>query len=199
MGKTSLAIRFLCNSHGCACCAPDRRPVVFIFDDEAEFSDALGIPAAETPEELEAAIYSGWVLFDPSKMLDDGRFEDLEAALEFFADFTIRVCDVLPGRKFFVVDELGDKVSGSSIPRHLKRIAQRGRRYGIDGVFLGQQLNELHNTVKFQLNELFLFRTGEENALKFAVSQFRFSAEELQRLPDFKWICRNKLGGESRG
>jgi hypothetical protein len=192
-GKTSLAIRFLCNSHGCKCCAPHRRPVTFIFDDEGEFAERLGISPACTPQELEAAVYSGWIIFDPHLLFPG----NMEKALEFFCDFALKVSDKIPGRKFFVVDELGLKLTGSSIPFQLKVLVQTGRRYGI--VFLGQQLNELHNTVRNQLTELFLFRTSDNNAVEFAQSKFGFKPEELATLPDYKWICRNKFGAESRG
>lgn len=192
-GKTTYAAKYIVNAGPCRCCGGPK--TVFIFDDEDEFTEILGVPQAETPEQLDAAVSTGWVLFSPHKMFPG----NMEKALEFFCDFVMKIAEKIPGRKIIVIDELGLKCSGNSIPEPLQIDVQTGRRYGIDFVFMGQQLNELHNTVRMQLNELCLFRTSEENALKFAVSAFRFDAEELKSLPDFRWVCRNKFGGEARG
>ena len=47
--------------------------------------------------------------------------------------------------------ELGRNVTGNTIPKRLKVLVQTGRRYGLDGVFIAQQPNELQNPVRFVL------------------------------------------------
>jgi hypothetical protein len=47
----------------------------------------------------------------------------------------------VPGRKLFVVDQLGQYVSDNTVPAPLKTLVQTCRHYGIDGVIIAQQAN----------------------------------------------------------
>ena len=181
-GKTTYATTYISNAPA---------SLVAIFDPEDEFSEALGIDQAETPEEIDAAIRSGWLLLNPDTMFPGDR----EAALAFFAAMMLKVCDKIPGRKFFVVDELGQYVTGSTIPKPLKTLVQTGRRYGIDCVFIGQQPNELHNTIRTQLTSVVCFQITDDTALEFP-KKFGFDIEKVRRLPLHKWICRSNQGVE---
>ncbi len=167
---------------------------VFIFDPEGEFSETLRLPAAESHEQLDAAIRGGWVCFDPHALFP-GRVED---ALDYFCKLAMAAADVLPGRKFFVVDELGRYTSGNDVPLSLKIILQAGRRRGLDGVFIAQQPNELHNTIRCQLSEVVLFQLTDETALEFP-RRFGFDPEAVKTLGQFQFICRNNRGVEVRG
>jgi len=184
-GKTTYAMRYL---------AAAAARMAFIFDPENEFSDRMKILPARTVWEIDQALQCGWVCFDPHTMFP-GRLED---ALEFFTAFTIEASKCIPGRKLFVVDELGRYMSGHDVPHVLKVLVQTGRRYGIDGVFIGQQPNELHNTVRCQLSEVVCFQLTDDTALEFP-RKFGFDAEAVRRLAPFRFIARNNQGGEERG
>lgn len=192
-GKTTYGLKFV--AHSPARCR-------FLFDAEGEFSGKMQLRPARNPDELGAAVPSGWVCFDPHFMFPG----DLEAAIAFFAAFTLAACDKIGGRKFFVVDELGQYVTGHLIPKPLKTLVQSGRRYGIDGIFMGQAPNELHNTVRVQLSEVCCFQLTDENALEYPI-KFGFNPDKVRALqssylqpqPGNHWICRNNAGDEKRG
>lgn len=167
---------------------------VFLFDPEGEFAAALGLPLAAAPAQLDAAIRAGWVCFDPHPMFP-GR---VEAGLDFFCRLALAAAARLPGRKFFVVDELGRYTSGSDVPLSLKIIVQAGRRFGLDGVFIAQQPNELHNTIRCQLSEVVLFQLTDDTALEFP-RRFGFDPAAVKALAPFHFICRNNRGREVRG
>lgn len=184
-GKTTYGLRFLC-------CAPSE--AVLIFDPEGEFSSALRLPWASTPDHLDFWIRSGFVCYDPQTMFPG----DNAAGLEFFARYAYAVAGALPGRKFFVVDELGRYTSGNDVPPPLKLIAQAGRRVGLDGVFMAQQPNELHNTIRCQLSEVVCFQLTDETALEFP-KKFGFDVDAVRALAPHTFIARNNRGGEVRG
>lgn len=184
-GKTTYAMRYVAATHS---------RLVFIFDAEGEFADAMKIPPARTALEIDQAVQSGWVCFDPHTMFP-GRLED---ALEFFATYALEASKRMPGRKLFVVDELGRYMSGHDVPTPLKILVQTGRRYGIDGVFIGQQPNELHNTVRCQLSEVVCFQLTDDTALEFP-RKFGFDPEAVRGLAPFRFIARNNQGGKVMG
>lgn len=185
-GKTTYAIKFI--AHAPASCR-------FIFDPDGEFSELMHLAPARTVWELDAAIRSGWVCYDPHAMFE-GR---LEEALLFFARLALQASERIPGRKFWVVDELGHYVTGHTVPLEVKSVLQTGRHRGLDAVLCAQQPNELHNTILTQLSEVCCFQLlgDEESSLKFLL-KFGFDPEEIRRLPPFHWICRNNRGGETR-
>jgi len=184
-GKTTYALKFI--SH-----APARH--VFLFDPEGEFAERLQVQPCRTVYELDQAIASGWICFDPHTMFPG----ELETALGYFASLTLRAAAMLPARKLFGVDELGNYVTGATVSKPLKKIVQTGRRYGIHGVFIGQQPNELHNTIRCQLSEVVCFQLTDETALEFP-KKFGFDTEAVRTLPPFHFICRNNRGAEVRG
>jgi len=151
---------------------------------------------ARTPAELDAAIRTGWVCYDPHEMFPG----DLERAITYFSRLALEAAKRMPGRKFVVIDELGWSVSGHKLPFPLKQTVQSGRRWGLDGVFMGQQPNELHNTIRCQLTEVVCFQLTDERALEFP-RKFGFDPEAIRALDPAKhqFICRNNRGGEQRG
>jgi|ERR1041384_542197 hypothetical protein len=185
-GKTTYGLRFISGA---------KASCVFCFDPDGEFSCGLGVPPARTVFELDAAIPTGLVCFDPHTLFA-GR---LEEALEYFARLGLAAGARLRGRKLFVVDELGWYVSGNNIGHWLRVLVQSGRRKaGIDGVFLAQAPNELHNFVRAQLTEVVCFQLTEDCALEYP-KKFGFDVEALRTLPPFEFICRNNRGQEVRG
>ncbi len=184
-GKTTYAAKFITH-------APARH--VFIFDAEGEFSQRLQLAPCRTVYELDQAIPTGWICYDPHIMFPG----QLERALEYFTRLTLRAAAIVPGRKLFVVDELGRYTGGSSIPQALKTLVQTGRRYGVDGVFMAQQPNELHNTIRVQLTEMVCFQLTDNTALEIP-KKFGFDIEAVRALKPFQFICRNNQGREVRG
>ena len=84
---------------------------------------------------------------------------NLEGALEYWARLALAVGARLPGRKFFVVDELQWYLTANGIGHWLRVLTQSGRRKaGIDGVFIAPSPNELHNGVRMQLTGSWLTR-----------------------------------------
>jgi DNA helicase HerA-like ATPase len=184
-GKTTYAAKFLANTT--ARCR-------FIFDPEGDFCQLMHLLPARTTFEIDQATHTGFVAFDPHTMFPG----ELERALEFFSSYALQASKQIPGRKFFAVDELGRYTSGHDVPAPLKTIVQSGRRFGLDSVFVAQQPNELHNTVRCQLSEVVCFQLIEERALEFPAS-FGFNAEEIRALaPRGEFICRNNRGQEFR-
>lgn len=97
-----------------------------------------------------------------------------------------------------MVDELGWYVTGHSLPFPLNQLVQSGRRCGLGGVFIGQQPNELHNTIRCQLTEVVCFQLTDDRALEYP-GRFGFDVEAVRTLGPHRFICRNNRGGESRG
>ena len=184
-GKTTYALKFVASTN--ARC-------VFLYDAEGEFSSRMQLQPARTPAELDAAIRAGWVCFDPHVMFSG----NLEAGLVYLSRLAMEASKRMPGRKFIVVDELGWYVTGNSIPFPLKQVVQSGRRHGLDGVFIGQQPNELHNTIRCQLTEVVCFQLTDDTALEFP-RKFGFDPEAIRALKPYEFICRNNRGAETRG
>lgn len=184
-GKTTYALKFV---------ATAKAKCVFLFDAEGEFASRMELKPARNPLQLDAAIRSGWCCFDPHDMFPG----NLEAGLQFFSRLALEASKRLPGRKLFVVDELGWYCSGNAVPFPLKQIVQSGRRHGLDGVFIGQQPNELHNTIRCQLTEVVCFQLTDVTALEFP-RKFGFDTEAVRALKPYHFICRNNRGGEVRG
>ncbi|HYG23380.1 MAG TPA: hypothetical protein VEH04_11405 [Verrucomicrobiae bacterium] len=184
-GKTEYGLRFVANA---------KSRCVFLFDAEGEFSERMKIPPARTVFELDEAIRKGLVCFDPHIMFPG----DLEGAIDYYATLTLAASSRLPGRKFFVVDELGQYVTGSAIPRSLKTLVQTGRRYGVDGVFIAQQPNTIHNTIRVQLSEVVCFQLTDDRALEFPAA-FGFDVAAIRKLGPHRFICRNNRSREICG
>lgn len=186
-GKTTYALKYV---------AASKAKCVFLFDAEGEFSKRMELPACRTPGEIDAAIRSGWVCYDPHEMFSG----DMEAGITYFCKLALEVSKRLGGRKLVVIDELGWYVTGHKLPFPLKQIVQSGRRWGLDGVFLGQQPNELHNTIRCQLTEVVCFQLTDAQALEFP-QKFGFDIEAIRALDPARhqFICRNNRGGEVRG
>lgn len=183
-GKTTYGTKFIC---------AEKAEAVFIFDPEGEFSATLKLPWSDTPAKIDAAIRTGFVCYDPQTMFPGNN----ALGLDYFCRYAYAASGVIKGRKFICIDELGRYTSGSDVPDSLKLIVQAGRRVGLDGVFLAQQPNELHNTVRCQLSEVVCFQLTDETALEFP-KKFGFDTEAVRALPPYHYICRNNRGREVR-
>jgi hypothetical protein len=183
-GKTTLALKVLAN-------LPAR--LRFIFDPEGEFSHRMNLPLCQSFADLDAAVPTGWVAFDPF-----GEFETPDEGLRFFCKWAFEVCERMPGRKILMIDELQEHIDGHRIPSELSSVVWRGRRRGLDSIFIGQSPNLLNNRVRLQLTEVVCFQLTDDRALEFP-GNFGFNVEELRTLPQFRYVCRTKRGSEIRG
>ena len=180
-GKTTFAEKYLRGTSA---------EVRFIFDREGEWAHRLKMPQVGNHARMVDMLKTGWVLFEPDSMFS-GRHED---AVEFFADWSLKVSARIPGRKVFVVDELQLLVSGHQIGPHVKTIIQTGRRYGVDFVLIGQAPNLIHNAVLGQLTEVVFFRLTNERALEFP-QESGMDVEKIRNLPDWHYVARDMTTG----
>lgn len=185
-GKTTYARKFLCNAK--ATCR-------FLFDAEGEFARTFGLKACRTSAEFDRAVPTGWVCYDPHDMFPG----DQEGALVWFSKVVFAYGDALPGRKFFVVDEFGSHVTPTNVPKPVKVILQMGRRYGIDGVFMAQQPNEIPDTILSQITETVCFQlTSDTPKTVNFLRKFGLDVETVAHLPQFHWISADNRGRRAR-
>lgn len=180
-GKTTFGCRYI-TAH------PAR--LRFLYDPEHEFTQRFKLRPARDPDQLDAALASGWVVYQP-----DGMFADDEAGLEFFCDWALRVCSVTPGHKLLVVDEFQEYVSPNYVPPHLKRIIQRGRRYGCDLLAIGQTPSECGPKLRTQLTTLVTFQFSEPNHVEW-LGRYGFNPDQVRALGPYEWIQRDSWGEE---
>lgn len=185
-GKSTFGLRWLVNDDFAVC---------FCFDPDGEFSQRLGIPAAEDPYALGVQLCQGFVIFDPHAMFP-GR---LSAGFGFFCDWAFAMSARIPGRKLLVVDEVWKYCTPKTIPEELAVVVQTGRKVGLALLVNTQRPNLLNGAILNEVSEMVCFRLQEGNALE-KVSEYGFDPEELRALPDLHLIGRNlDTGGELRG
>src|SRR5215831_3562924 len=113
-GKTSFAFRYMLNVP--AACR-------FIFDDLGQAAARLHVRHASTAAELEAALSTRWVVFNPHLMFKG----DCIAAFRFFCQWAYDCARRGPGKKVFFADEISRWCSPQGIPKELAALAQMGR------------------------------------------------------------------------
>ena len=113
-GKTTFTIRYLLNVT-CAC--------RFLFDDRSRFSRRLRVTPAFTARQVEEALPTRWVIFNPVQMFPD----DYAAGFAWFCQWVYECAGRGPGLKVLVVDELWQWADSRAIPRTLRLCTQAGR------------------------------------------------------------------------
>lgn len=167
-----------------------RAQTKFVFDSEGELAYRLGATPAASPEQIGAAVPSGWVIFDPEPMFGS----DLERAFAFFSSFAFEAAGRLPGTKLFACDELQAFVNVQTLSPELRDVVQRGRRRGLDFVAVTQQPNEVNNKLRGQLTEVVSFLQVEPRAIEW-LAGCGFCEDELRSLPPGAFLARNLRGG----
>jgi hypothetical protein len=182
-GKTTFALRYLLNVQ--AACR-------FIFDDQGQVSARLKLPHASTAAELEAALASRWVLFNPHRMFPG----NVDGAFRFFCDWSYQASRRGPGKKVLLVDEVWRFQAPTSIPRELAVVAQMGRAENLE-LFTATQLpHKLHASILGGCTELVCFRLDEALALD-KVQELGGRPEAVQALPLGSFIAWNRLSRAS--
>src|SRR4051812_40765518 len=92
-GKSTFAYRYLLNAP--AACR-------FLFDDLGRAATRLGARPCFTANELEAALATRWVIFNPHRMFEGNP----KQAFLFFCDWVLNVSKRGPGKKLVLVDEI---------------------------------------------------------------------------------------------
>lgn len=182
-GKTSFALRYLVADRSLKC--------RFLFDPEGEFSKRLGLPAAESIEELNCAFEDGWVLYDPEAMFG----EAWEDACEWFCDWVFNVCSATPGNKVLYISEVWQYMNPNRVPKKLSGCIRNGRKRGLTTLFDTQEPNKVNGTLTNQVTELVCFNLQEKNALD-RVEEMGVNRSEIETLLPGSFVAINR---RSRG
>lgn len=187
-GKTTFDLRYLVARRDFTC--------RFLFQEpKRDFTERLGLPDAETPEELECAIEDGWVIFHPARMFPG----DWPAALEWFSKWSYDKAATMPGRKVLKIDELWRYSSPQRLPMGVRQWINDGRSFGCETVFATSELNRLPETITNGATEIVSFLLRGRNSLQRA-EDLGLDAETVRALPPGAFVARNQeTGGELRG
>ena len=178
-GKTTFALRYLLNVS--AACR-------FVFDDLGQCAARLKLPHAGTAAELEAALATRWVIFNPHRMFPG----DTAGAFRFFCQWAYDCSRRGPGKKVLLVDELWKFCSPNQIPKELAVVAQPGRVENLELVTATQLPHKIHASISGQSTELVCFRLDEPLALD-KVQELGADRDAVQGLPLGSFIAWNRL------
>lgn len=181
-GKTTFAFRYLLNVP--AVCR-------FIFDDLGHASARLNLPHASTATEVEAALATRWVCFNPHRMFP-GKVQD---AFEWFCHWTLEASRRGRGKKVLLVDEVWRFCSSQQIPPQFASVAQMGRAEGLELVTCTQTPQRVNASITGQCTELVCFRLAEGNALD-RVEDLGADRSAVAALPLGSFVAWNRLNGE---
>ena len=165
----------------------------FVFDPDGQASARLGIPLAETADELDFDSRMGWVVFSPHRMFP-GR---VTASFEFFCSWVFQASERMDGQKILLVDEVWKYCAPQSIPQSLADCVQTGRVRGLDLVFCTQRPNRLNGAITNEVSEFVAFRMQEAAALRVA-ADFGHDADEISSLPPFEFVSLTDGGDRLR-
>jgi hypothetical protein len=180
-GKTTFALRYLANV-ACAC--------RFVFDDLGQVSARLKLDHASTATELEAALATRWVIFNPHRMFPG----DAAAAFRFFCDWSFNAARRGPGKKVFLADEVWRWCSPQAIPRELAALAQMGRAENLELMTATQLPHKVNASITGQSTDLVCFRLDEPLGLS-RVRELGGDPESAKTLPLGSWVSWNRLSG----
>ena len=178
-GKTTFALRYLLNVS--AACR-------FVFDDLGQCAARLKLPHAGTAAELEAALATRWVIFNPHRMFPG----DTAGAFRFFCQWAYDCSRRGPGKKVLLVDELWKFCSPNQIPKELAVVAQTGRVENLELLTATQLPHKIHASISGQSTELVCFRLDEPLALD-KVQELGADRDAVQGLPLGSFIAWNRL------
>jgi hypothetical protein len=178
-GKTTLAFEYLKKS-----------PVAcrFIFDDQGQASARLKLPLAGTVREMERALSTRWVCFNPHILFPG----DLDAAFRFFCDWCFQTSKRGPGWKQVLVDEIWRFQDRDKIPKELAVIAQMGRVERLELIAPTQVPHLVNSSILGSSTELICFRLDESVELR-KVGLLGAPVEKVSALPLGSFISINRL------
>jgi hypothetical protein len=177
-GKSTFAYRHLINTPAAA---------KFIFDDLGRAAVRLRLRPCFTAPELEAALPSRWIIFNPHRMFPG----DPKAAFKYFCQWVYDASRRGPGKKLFLVDEVWQWQDNMQIPRELALVVQTGREENIELVCATQLPHKVNASITGQSSELVCFRLGEPLALA-RVRELGADAD-VSALPLGSFVSYNRL------
>jgi DNA helicase HerA-like ATPase len=180
-GKTTFTIRYLLNVT-CAC--------RFLFDDGGRFSRRLRVTPACTARQVEEALPTRWVIFNPVQMFPD----DYAAGFAWFCQWVFDCAGRGPGLKVLVVDELWQWADSRTIPRTLRLCTQAGRERGVQLLTGTQEPQRVNSSIVGQAAELVCFRLQEPKAWN-CIKELGADPEQVGALPLGSFVSWNRLSG----
>jgi hypothetical protein len=180
-GKTTFALRYLLNAP--AACR-------FIFDDLGRAATRLRIRPAYTALEVENALATRWVVFNPHRMFPG----DTKSAFRWFCQWVYDVSRRGQGKKLLLVDEVWQHQDNMQLPRELALVVQTGREENIELVCATQLPHKINASITGQSTELVCFRVDERLALQ-CVRDLKTDPDAVQALPLGQFISYNRLSG----
>jgi hypothetical protein len=180
-GKTTFALRYLLNA-----------PVAcrFIFDDLGRVATRLRIRPVYTAAELESALPTRWVDFNPHRMFPG----DTKSAFRFFCQWSYDASRRGPGKKLLLVDEVWQWQDNNQLPRELALVAQTGREEHLELVCATQLPHKVNASITGQSTELVCFRLQEPLALA-RVGELGGDRGAVSALPMGSFVSYNRLSG----
>ena len=182
-GKTTFALRYLLNVS--AACR-------FIFDDRGQAAARLRLRPARTAIEVEEALATHWVCFDPHGMFP-GR---LPEAFRWFCAWCYDVSQRGPGKKVLLVDEVWRWCDSWKIPQELANIVQTGRIHGLELCCCTQMPNKLPEAITNEATELVCFSLQGANGLD-RVADKGADSDAVAALPKGSFLAYNCDSGRS--
>ena len=182
-GKSTFAYRHLLNTP--AACR-------FIFDDLGRAAVRLRLRPSYTSVELETAVPSKWVIFNPHRMFPG----DPKSAFKFFCDWAYKVSQRGPGKKLVLVDEVWQWQDGRVMPKELAMIVQTGREENIEFVCCTQLPHDVNDAITGQSTEMVCFRLDEPKALA-RIRELRADSELVRNLPLGSFISYDRVTGQT--
>jgi hypothetical protein len=182
-GKSTFAYRYLLNAP--AACR-------FLFDDLGRMSVRLALRPCFTANELEAALATRWVIFNPHRMFEG----DTKTAFRWFCKWVYDASRRGPGKKFFLVDEIWQWQDRDEIPKELATVANTGREENIELVCATQHPHEINSTITGAATELVCFRLDDNQPLR-CVQRLGANPDIVQNLPLGSYVSWNRISRAS--
>lgn len=149
----------------------------------------MGISPAYTAKEVEAALATRWVVFNPARMFDDKR-----AAFRWFCHWVYQASRRGPGKKLFLVDELWQFCTDESIPKELQLVSNAGREENIELITATQQPELINPSITGAATELVCFRLAQPDGLR-VIGKLGANREAISALPLGAFVSYNRLSG----
>jgi len=180
-GKTTFALRYLLNSP--AACR-------FIFDDLGRAATRLRIRPAFTAIEVENALATRWVVFNPHRMFPG----DTKSAFRWFCHWVCGASGRGLGKKLLLMDEVWQWQDNMQLPRELALCVQTGREENLELVCATQLPHKVNASITGQSTELVCFRLSEPLALS-RVAELGADRGAVSALPLGSFVSWNRLSG----
>lgn len=166
----------------------------FVFDHKREFETLAGAIPCSTTAEIDAAVPTGWIVFNPHRLFP-GK---LPEAFDFFCDYSWQCAEALGHTKLFVADELALLTEGSK-PQPLCRIMEDGRSVALDCAMTSHGPNALHNRIRTQFTEIVTFCQKSAPALEVMEREYNFDPLKVSGLDRGEFIAQNLETGRFQG